>query len=110
MKQARVLDEKELKRALAVAGTGRYGARNQLMLMLSHFAGLRVGVDRRRVGVDQQRDHLDGIRAGLTAEMDKARILSTSVPANLRQYWPGRLCRHLLCSFNILLRHRRYHR
>ena len=43
MKQAKVLNEKEFKRVMAVAGAGRYGERNQLALMLSHFAGLRVG-------------------------------------------------------------------
>lgn len=43
VKQARVLDQNELKRVLAVAGAGRHGQRNRLAVMLSHYAGLRVG-------------------------------------------------------------------
>ena len=43
MKQAKVLTEKEFKRVLAVAGDMRHGARNRLALMLSFYAGLRVG-------------------------------------------------------------------
>jgi integrase/recombinase XerD len=43
MKQAKVLSDQELKRVLAVVQQGRHCARNRLALMLSHFAGLRVG-------------------------------------------------------------------
>jgi integrase/recombinase XerD len=43
MKQAKVLSDQELKRVLAVVQQGRHSARNRLALMLSHFAGLRVG-------------------------------------------------------------------
>lgn len=43
MKQARVLTEAEFKRLTAVVTQGRHGARNRLALMLSYFAGLRVG-------------------------------------------------------------------
>jgi integrase/recombinase XerD len=43
MKQAKVLSEQELKRVLALVQQGRHGARNRVALMLSHFAGLRVG-------------------------------------------------------------------
>lgn len=43
MKQAKVLTDKEFKRALTVAGSMRHGPRNRLILMLSHYAGLRVG-------------------------------------------------------------------
>ncbi|MBF9234443.1 tyrosine-type recombinase/integrase [Microvirga alba] len=43
MKQARVLTEAEFKRLTAVVSQGRHGARNRLALMLSYFAGLRVG-------------------------------------------------------------------
>ena len=43
MKQAKVLTEKELKRALAICDAMQNGKRNRLMLMLSHYAGLRVG-------------------------------------------------------------------
>jgi integrase/recombinase XerD len=43
MKQAKVLDDAELKRVLAVAGQGKHAARNRMALLLSHYAGLRVG-------------------------------------------------------------------
>jgi integrase/recombinase XerD len=43
MKQARVLSDQELKRVLALVQQGRHAARNRVALMLSHFAGLRVG-------------------------------------------------------------------
>lgn len=43
MKQAKVLDDAELKRVLAVAGHGKHAARNRMALLLSHYAGLRVG-------------------------------------------------------------------
>lgn len=43
MKQAKVLTDKELKRALSICETMRKGNRNRLMLLLSHYAGLRVG-------------------------------------------------------------------
>ena len=43
MKQAKVLDDAEIKRVLAVAAQGKHAARNRLALLLSHYAGLRVG-------------------------------------------------------------------
>src|SRR5690554_4977191 len=43
VKQAKVLDDAELKRVLAVAAQGKHAARNRLALLLSHYAGLRVG-------------------------------------------------------------------
>jgi integrase/recombinase XerD len=43
MKQAKVLTGKEFKRALAICETMQNGKRNRLMLLLSHYAGLRVG-------------------------------------------------------------------
>jgi integrase/recombinase XerD len=43
MKQARVLSRSELKRVLAVCSAHRYGMRNKLIVLLSHYAGLRVG-------------------------------------------------------------------
>jgi integrase/recombinase XerD len=43
MKQAKVLTEGEMKRLLAVVADDRHSARNRLAVMLSHFAGLRVG-------------------------------------------------------------------
>lgn len=43
MKQARVLMKSELKRVLAVCSTHRHHRRNRLIILLSHYAGLRVG-------------------------------------------------------------------
>ena len=43
MKQARVLSKEEIKRVLAVIAHGRHAARNRMAVMLSYYAGLRVG-------------------------------------------------------------------
>ncbi|MBB3967195.1 tyrosine-type recombinase/integrase [Rhizobium metallidurans] len=43
MKQARVLNDAEIRRLLAVVSQTKHAGRNRLALMLSHFAGLRVG-------------------------------------------------------------------
>lgn len=43
MKQAKVLTIAEIKRALAICETMQNGNRNRVMLLLSHYAGLRVG-------------------------------------------------------------------
>lgn len=43
MKQARVLSDTELKRVFAVVAQGQHAARNRALVMLSHYAGLRVG-------------------------------------------------------------------
>lgn len=43
MKQAKVLSKEELKRVLAVIAHGRHAERNRMALMLSYYAGLRVG-------------------------------------------------------------------
>lgn len=43
MKQAKVLTDAELKRVLAVIQLDRHAARNRLLVLLSHYAGLRVG-------------------------------------------------------------------
>jgi integrase/recombinase XerD len=43
MKQAKVLSVSEFKRLLTIVEAGRYGKRNRLAVMLSYYAGLRVG-------------------------------------------------------------------
>jgi integrase/recombinase XerD len=43
MKQARVLNDKQLKAVLAVAENMQNGPRNKLLILLSHYMGLRVG-------------------------------------------------------------------
>jgi integrase/recombinase XerD len=42
MKQAKVLTEKELKRVLSVAAGMRQGARNKVLVLVSHYLGLRA--------------------------------------------------------------------
>lgn len=43
MKQAKVLTEAEIKRLLAIVADSRYAARNRFAIVLSYFAGMRVG-------------------------------------------------------------------
>jgi len=43
MAQAKSLSEGELKRVLAVAASGRNAARNKAMVLLTFYAGMRVG-------------------------------------------------------------------
>lgn len=43
MKQAKVPNEAEMKRLLAVVEAGKHASRNRVAVMLSHLAGLRVG-------------------------------------------------------------------
>lgn len=43
MKQAKVLTDIEFTRVLAVVAQGKHAERNRAALMLSHYAGLRVG-------------------------------------------------------------------
>ncbi|MBN4083163.1 tyrosine-type recombinase/integrase [bacterium AH-315-B06] len=43
MKQAKVPNDTEMKRLLAVIDTGKHGPRNRCAVMMSYLAGLRVG-------------------------------------------------------------------
>lgn len=43
LKQAKVLTDAELKRVLAVVAQGNHPTRNRVLVLLSHYAGLRVG-------------------------------------------------------------------
>ena len=43
MSQARVLNSQELRRVLDYVATRRHSARNRAMLLLTHYAGMRVG-------------------------------------------------------------------
>ena len=43
MKQAKVITTREFKRLLTVTSDGRYAARNRVAIMLSYYAGMRVG-------------------------------------------------------------------
>lgn len=56
MKQAKVLNENELKRVLAVIAGRKHAARNRAALMLSFYAGMRVG----EIAALTVKDALDG--------------------------------------------------
>ena len=43
MAQAKTFTEKELKRVLAYIAIHKHAVRNRAMLLLTHWAGLRVG-------------------------------------------------------------------
>ncbi len=43
MSQAKSLDDAELKRLLKLVSLGRQGPRNRLVILLGHWAGMRVG-------------------------------------------------------------------
>ena len=43
MKQAKVISEGEMKRLLAVVMSKRHASRNRMAIMLSYYAGMRVG-------------------------------------------------------------------
>ncbi|SCA55417.1 Integrase [Candidatus Terasakiella magnetica] len=43
MKQAKVISPTEMRRLLAVVDAGKHPARNRVAIMLSYYAGLRVG-------------------------------------------------------------------
>lgn len=43
MKQARVLNEQDVKRVLAAIARRSYSSRDRVMFMLSYMAGMRVG-------------------------------------------------------------------
>jgi integrase/recombinase XerD len=43
MKQARVINESEMKRLLAVIAAGKHAERNRCAVMLSYLSGMRVG-------------------------------------------------------------------
>lgn len=43
MAQARIVESADLAKVLAYVGTRRHAARNRCMLLLTHYAGLRVG-------------------------------------------------------------------
>lgn len=73
MKQAKVLTESEFKRVLAVIANMRFAARNRLAVMLSYYAGLRVG----EIAALRQSDVIDSqgkVRDSITlrAEITKA--------------------------------------
>lgn len=92
MKQARVLTDAEFKRLMAVVAQRKHAARDKMAIMLSHFAGLRVG----EVAALLVRDVIDGDGAvreqlRLSAEITKgghARtvFLNEKLRKEIRQY------------------------
>ncbi|MEW9584165.1 tyrosine-type recombinase/integrase [Paraburkholderia sp. DGU8] len=72
MKQAKTLTEKELKQVLTYISLHRHAARNRAMLLLTHWAGMRVGeVAALRIGDVVNADGLDQVRNSLVGGADK---------------------------------------
>jgi integrase/recombinase XerD len=72
MKQAKSLTDTELRRVLDYIATRRHAARNRAMLLLTHWAGLRVG----EVAALRVRDVLDAdgaVRAEITLAPDQTK-------------------------------------
>jgi integrase/recombinase XerD len=92
MAQARTLNEKELKLLLLYVGTRKYAARDRAMLLLTHWAGMRIGEVAATKIIDVLT--LDGTirdEIRLTAAQTKGRhartvILSEKVRKELRAY------------------------
>ena len=92
MKQARTLSDKELKRLLALIATRRFAARDRAMVLLTHFAGMRIGeVAALTVGdvLDRNGDIVPEIN--LAAHQTKGSharsvVLSTRMRQELRDY------------------------
>jgi integrase/recombinase XerD len=87
MAQARTLDEEEIQQLLGHVNKTRHAVRNRAMLLLTHWAGLRVGEVaclRRRDVTDSEGRVKDEIR--LLPEMTKGRHARTVfVSAKLQQ-------------------------
>ena len=72
MSQARTLEAKELRRALDYTRTRRHGRRNRIALLLTHWAGMRVGeVAALRVGDVINADGSIKVEIALRAEQTK---------------------------------------
>ncbi len=78
MPQAKTLTESELKIVLAVIDSGRNSKRNRLMLLLAHWAGMRVGeIAALRIGdvINENGNVTDEVR--LTVEQTKGKKART---------------------------------
>ncbi len=92
MAQAKVLNEKELKRVLNYIATRRHAARDRAMMLLTHLAGMRIG----EVAATRLKDVLatDGTikeELHLTAEQTKGKhartvVLSERMRKELQNY------------------------
>jgi integrase/recombinase XerD len=78
MKQAKTLTEKELKQVLTYISLHRHAARNRAMLLLTHWAGMRVGeVAALRIGDILNADGSIKSEIRLLAEQTKGRHART---------------------------------
>lgn len=78
MAQARTLNARELRKALDHTRTQRYGTRNRLALLLTHWAGMRVGeVAALRVGDVLNADH--SIKQEIRLQPDQTKGSSSRV-------------------------------
>ncbi|MGY6252219.1 tyrosine-type recombinase/integrase [Paraburkholderia caledonica] len=72
MKQAKTLTDKELKQVLTYISLNRHAARNRAMLLLTHWAGMRVGeVAALRIGDVLNADNSIKFEIRLLAEQTK---------------------------------------
>jgi integrase/recombinase XerD len=78
VKQAKTLTEKELKQVLTYVSLHRHAARNRAMLLMTHWAGMRVGeVAALRMGDVLNADGLIKSESRLLAEQTKGRHART---------------------------------
>ncbi|MFM0441330.1 site-specific integrase [Paraburkholderia strydomiana] len=99
MKQAKTLTEKELKQVLTYISLHRHAARNRAMLLLTHWAGMRVGeVAALRIGDVVNADGSIKSEIRLLAEQTKGRhartvFLGQRLRKELAQYVATLKCR-----------------
>jgi integrase/recombinase XerD len=96
MGQAKTLTDAELKRLLRVASAERYGPRNRLVLLLGHWAGMRVGeIASLRVSDVLNNDGKVKDSVNLSAEQTKGRSARTvHLPTKLQDEISAYLKRH----------------
>ena len=95
MSQAKVLNEQELKRVLAVVATMTYSNRNRLMVLLSFQAGMRAGeISNLKIGHmvndDQSiRDRIHLLNGQTKGDRQRTVILSQSLQKEILKYVSG---------------------
>lgn len=99
MAQAKTLTEKELKQALTYVSLHRHAARNRAMLLMTHWAGMRVGeVAALRIGDVMNADGSIKSEIRLQAEQTKGR--------HARTVFIGQRLRRELASYIGTLKYR----
>lgn len=97
VKQAKTLTEKELKQVLTYISVHRHASRNRAMLLLTHWAGMRVGeVAALRIGDVLNADNSIKSEIRLLAEQTKGR--------HARTVFIGQRLRKELASYVVTLK------